>query len=292
MEADTGSEQVGTSGAEEATGGGHAAGWYPDPLERSEQRYYDGSVWTAHIIVKGEQVVDPLGIDKKATAAKLTEGLGDHLISGSNATKFTNTAARWEGTGHLFTEPVLIVEQHAKMLDTSTSYDIKHPDGQVLGSVRQVGQSQAKGLVSAFTSFDKYMSHSLEILDAGGAVMLKVNRPAKMVKSKIVVEGPDGVEVGRIIQKNVIGKVRFGLEAGGAELGTIQGKNWRDWNFHILDHTGTEVGRITKSFEGLAKAFLGADNYVVEMYRPLEDPLRQLVIAAGVSVDTALHQDD
>ena len=44
--------------------------------------------------------------------------------------------------------------------------------------------------------------------------------------------------------------------------------------------------------EGLSKAFLGADNWVIEMYRPLEDPLRQLVVAAGVAVDTALHHEN
>jgi hypothetical protein len=42
----------------------------------------------------------------------------------------------------------------------------------------------------------------------------------------------------------------------------------------------------------LAKAvFTTADNYVVEIARPLEDPLRSLVVAAALSVDTALKQD-
>jgi hypothetical protein len=42
----------------------------------------------------------------------------------------------------------------------------------------------------------------------------------------------------------------------------------------------------------LAKTvFTTADNYVVQIHRPLEEPLRSLVIAAGLAVDTALKQD-
>jgi hypothetical protein len=53
------------------------------------------------------------------------------------------------------------------------------------------------------------------------------------------------------------------------------------------------VARITKTFAGLVQAaFTTADNYVVQIHRPLEEPLRSLVVAAALSVDTALKQDD
>ena len=65
------------------------------------------------------------------------------------------------------------------------------------------------------------------------------------------------------------------------------------WNWNIQDATGAEIARITKTFVGLAKAmFTTADNYVVQIHRPLEEPLRSLVVAAAVSVDTALKQDN
>ena len=38
--------------------------------------------------------------------------------------------------------------------------------------------------------------------------------------------------------------------------------------------------------------FTQADNFVVQIHRPLEDPLRGLVIAAALCIDTALKQDD
>lgn len=37
--------------------------------------------------------------------------------------------------------------------------------------------------------------------------------------------------------------------------------------------------------------FAKADSYVVERHRPLQEPLRSLVVAAALAIDTALKQD-
>ena len=59
------------------------------------------------------------------------------------------------------------------------------------------------------------------------------------------------------------------------------------------DHSGTEVARITKTWEGLAQTlFTTADNFVVQIHRPMEEPLRSLVVASSLAVDTALKQDN
>jgi scramblase len=98
--------------------------------------------------------------------------------------------------------------------------------------------------------------------------------------------------VGRIVQANMVGKIRFGIEADGKRVGGIQGENWRAWNFSITDESGAEVGRITKTWEGLARTmFTTADHYVVQIHKELHDPLRSLVVASALCVDTALKQD-
>ncbi|SBW29090.1 hypothetical protein FDG2_6423 [Candidatus Protofrankia californiensis] len=49
---------------------------------------------------------------------------------------------------------------------------------------------------------------------------------------------------------------------------------------------------MTKTWEGLARTlFTTADNYVVQIHRPLTDPLRSLVVASALTIDTALKQD-
>ena len=123
--------------------------------------------------------------------------------------------------------------------------------------------------------------------------MIIITRPAKVFKSRFQIERGDGQPIGEITQENVFGKIRFGLSSGGHAVGSLNAENWRAWNFSIRDHTDTEVARITKTWEGFAKAmFTTADNYVVTIHRPLEDPLRSLVVAAALSIDTALKQDN
>ena len=136
------------------------------------------------------------------------------------------------------------------------------------------------------------MTHKLQVVDMSGNVMLAVTRPAKVFKSRVLVNDGLGREVGQVVQQNMVGKIRFSLEAGGRAVGSINAENWRAWNFSIRDETDTEVARITKTWEGLAKTmFTTADNYVVQIHRPLEEPLRSLVVASALSVDTALKQD-
>jgi uncharacterized protein YxjI len=222
------------------------------------------------------------GIFKQDTA----EGIRQQVQQKAGAT------AAFAGGGSLFTEPILVVNQKAKFIEVNNEYAIYDQHGRQLGAVREVGQSAAKQVMRALTRVDQYMTHRLQLVDTAGNVQLNLVRPAKFMKSKIIVTDGADREIGTIVQQNAIGKIRFGLDAGGHTYGAIKAQNWRQWNFCIEDHTGTEVGRITKTWEGLGKAmFTTADNYVIHIHRPLEDPLRALVVASAVSVDTALKQD-
>jgi uncharacterized protein YxjI len=192
----------------------------------------------------------------------------------------------------LFTEPVLVVNQKAKLIELENEYTVFDQTGNQIGAVAEVGQSAAKKMARIVTSLDQFMTHRYEIRDQHQQPQLVLVRPRKLVKSKFVLERPDGSPVGEIEQKNVFGKIRFRLLVGGREVGSLNAENWRAWNFNVQDAAGEEVARITKTWEGLAKTvFTTADNYVVQVHRPLEDPLRSLVVAAALCVDTALKQD-
>ena len=264
------------------------AGWYADPLGRHQLRYYDGAQWTEHVSSNGQTSIDPpVGQGHVPTVDRAPEKVQrDVQRAGQGG------VAAFQGGGSIFNEPVLVVNQKAKLIEINNEYAIYDQNARQLAAVREVGQSQLKKAARFLTSLDQYMTHQLQIVDMNGNVLLGLTRPAKMIKSRVVVTDPAGNEVGQIVQQNAIGKIRFGLESGGSTYGMIQGENWRAWNFRIDDHTGTEVARITKTWEGLAKTmFTTADNYVVHMHRPLEDPLRLLVVASALSVDTALKQD-
>ncbi|MDQ3946966.1 MAG: DUF2510 domain-containing protein [Actinomycetota bacterium] len=263
------------------------ANWYPDPSGRHELRYWDGERWTEHVADHGRQSTDA------------GSGAPSHVPTVDRPTeKVVRDVARAgaegaaPGGGSIFTEPVLVVNQKAKLIEINNEYAVYDGAGRQIGAVRQVGQSTAKKILRVIGDVDQFLTHKLQLVDMAGNVLLAITRPAKIMKSRVIVNDGMGREVGNIVQQNMIGRINFSLEAGGATVGSINAENWRAWNFSIRDHTGSEVARITKTWEGLAKTmFTTADNYVVQIHRPLEDPLSSLVVAAAVSVDTALKQD-
>ncbi len=260
--------------------------WYPDPFGRHEHRYFDGSRWTEHVADHGRQSTDPPGGESKVpTVDRATEKVKRDVAK-------ARADGAGTGGGTLFTEPVLVVNQKAKLIELNNEYAIYDQNGTQIGAVRQVGQSTAKKVMRVLTSLDQFMTHKLQIVDAEGNPVLALTRPTKVFRSRVVVEGADGRPIGEIVQENMVGKIHFALQAGERKVGSINAENWRAWNFNIQDDAGEEVARITKTWEGLAKTmFTTADNYVVQIHRPLEEPLRSLVIAAALGVDTALKQD-
>jgi uncharacterized protein YxjI len=275
---------------QQATGTGpaqqHAPGWYPDPFGRHETRWWDGNQWTEHVASHGRQTTDaPVGGGHVPTVNRDTSKVQRDV-------QRAGAAPSGGGGGTLFSEPILVVNQKAKLIEVNNEYAIYDQSGRQLGAVRQVGQSMAKKIIRVVSSYDQFMTHKFQVVDTQGNVVMALTRPAKLLKSRIIVQDGMGNEIGQIVQQNAIGKIRFGLESGGNQWGSINAENWRAWNFNIQDHSGNEIARITKTWEGLAKTmFTTADNYVVQIHRPLEDPLRSLVVAAALGIDTALKQD-
>ncbi len=268
-----------------------APGWYADPYGRHEARYFDGTGWTEHVASHGRPGVDP-PVAASSAAAVPTVQRDPEKIRGDVYQAGQAGFAAFDGGGSLFSEPVLVVNQKAKFIEVSNEYAIFDQHAQQIGAVRQVGQSTLKRAARLLSSMDQYLTHTLQLVDMQGTPQLTLTRPAKLIKSRIVVTDPAGAEIGQIVQQNVFGRIRFGLHADGQQIGSINGENWIAWNWNITDHAGVEVARITKTWEGALKTmFTTADNYVVQIHRPLQPPLLPLVVAAAVSVDTALKQD-
>lgn len=260
-------------------------GWYADPAAVHDLRWWDGTTWTDAVVKTGVQSTSPL-----------PNGRSVQVSQASNVQRQVQERAGVApvagGGGTIFSEAVLVVNQKAKLIELTNEYAVYDQHGRQLGSVVQVGQSGLKKVARFVSSVDQLMTHKLEVRDAQGTPQMLLTRPAKLMKSRVVVERPGYGEIGRLVQENVFGKIRFGLHSGGRSVGSLNAQNWRAWDFQILDETGTEVARIKKTFEGVAKTlFTTADNYVVTIHRQLADPLLSLVVAAALTVDTALKQD-
>ncbi len=187
----------------------------------------------------------------------------------------------------------LVFRQAAKLIELNIDFAILDEEGNEVGRIRQEGQSQLKKLARLVSSLDQFMTHTLAVYDRAGVKVLEMTRPRKLLKSSVLVRDGGGAEVGRIVQENVVGKIHFALQdAAGSRIGAIRAENWRAWNFSLQDASGAEVGRITKTWEGLARAlFTTADHYVLEVSPSVGGPLRQLLLASAAGIDLALKQD-
>ncbi|MFH8933175.1 phospholipid scramblase-related protein [Streptomyces griseosporeus] len=280
------------------------AGWYPDPHGAPQTlRYWDGAQWTQHTSpdqqaaapaqqAPAQQAVPVQQAHQPAQAPHIPHQAGPDQRVQRQVQQQAGVAGGAAGGGTLFSEPVLVVNQKAKLIELTNEYKVMDQNGNQLGAVVQVGQSWFRKIVRFLYSIDQFMKIRLEIRDAYGQPVLLLTRPGKIFKSRVIVERPDGTPVGEIVQQNVFGKINFAMNVNGQQVGAIKAENWRAWNFAIVDHAGNEVARITKTWEGLAKTmFTTADNYVLQIHYQLPEPLLSLVVATALTVDTALKQD-
>ncbi|MBP2366418.1 LURP-one-related/scramblase family protein [Pseudonocardia parietis] len=192
----------------------------------------------------------------------------------------------------LFTESELVVGQRDKLVEVVNEYDVHDRDGTLLGTAVQVGQSRFARAVRVLGKADHFKAVELEVRDAAGTPVLRLTRPAKIVRSRVLVRRSDGTDVGEIRQDSTFGRARFSLLVGGQRIGVLTAKDWWARDFTITDHDGAEIARIVQTWEGLTKAvFSTADSYVVRIHRPQADPLASMIVASALTVDTALKQD-
>ncbi|MCW2759580.1 MAG: hypothetical protein JWO46_3326 [Nocardioidaceae bacterium] len=249
-------------------------GWHPDPFGRHGERFYDGNRWTPYVKDGDQHATDePIGAMAQVPVAP-----------GAMARR------------SLFTEPVLVVRQRAKLVELVDEYDVLDAAGQPVGSVREVGQGAGRKTLRALTTFDTLLTHRLEVRDADGSLALALTRraPNGRRNGTVVVNDGMGAEVGRFEQQWRLGKTRFGLQRGdGTPLGYLSAESWWDWNFRVTDLADREVATITKSWRGLAvELFTTADAYVVRVVEQVPEPLRTLTVAAALAVDLVRKQAD
>ena len=259
-----------------------APGWYPDAQNPRLHRWWNGQAWTPNTRPSHDAEAIELDIERAHDPSRI-----QNQVARATGGRQTGT-----GGGTLFTEPVLVVNQRAKLIEMANEFGVFDQHGTRIGGVVEVGQSTLRKAIRLLTKYDQFLSHRFEVRDANHNTILKITRPAKVFKSRFLVTRADDSPIGEIVQENVFGKIRFGFVVDGRSVGGIFAENWRAWNFSIRDHAGTEVARVTKTWGGFLKAaFTTADNYVVEIPNPLPDPLASMVVAAALTIDTALKQD-
>src|SRR5262249_5452822 len=149
-------------------------GWYPDPAGRHEYRYWDGSLWTDDVSSHGRQSTDAL--HGKQPKIPTVNRATDKVVRDVDRSGLGTGAT---GGGTCSPEPVLVVNQKAKLIEVNNEYAVYDQQATQIGAVREVGQNKAKKAVRMLTSLDQFFTHKLQVVDKDGMVRLQLTRPAK-----------------------------------------------------------------------------------------------------------------
>lgn len=130
-------------------------GWYPDQADQRYVRWWDGRQWTQHVQPARRPAQQhpqqyapqyPAAQHNNASAIELAMGgTGDAAaVQHQVQQRAASPGAVAGGGGTLFTEPVLVINQRAKLIEVANEYAVYDQHGRQLGSVMQVGQSGAQ----------------------------------------------------------------------------------------------------------------------------------------------------
>jgi len=252
-------------------------GWYADPVGAHDLRWWDGGRWTDAVVKDAVQGTSPLP-DGRAPV-QVTGVQGAQPRAGRQGAGTVQAA----GGGTLFTEPVLVVEPGPGLVGPTGGHAVRDAAGRPLGSVVEVRRGGPLGTAARLLRrVDQLLTHRIEVRDEQGVPQLLLVRPAAFARSRVVVERPGLGEIGQLVQQDSSGRVRYALHSGGRQVGTLdtqEGQDGQTRDVAVCDEGGVEVARIREGVEGTR---------VVQVHRPLQDPLLSLVVAGALTVGTAL----
>ena len=116
-------------------------GWHPDPFGRHELRWWDGNQWTEHVSTQGVAQLDP----PRPQAVVPHSGHSAEAIQRQVDVQ-AGAQAAWEGSGHVFDEPILVVNQKMKIFELENEYGIFDRHGRHLGGVERARQARIEDL--------------------------------------------------------------------------------------------------------------------------------------------------
>ena len=117
------------------------AGWYPDPHGAPQTlRYWDGSQWTEHTNNQAQQGQQAPAAQQAIPQQQFPQQQAPDARVQRQVQQQAGVVAGGPGGGTLFTEPVLVVNQKAKLIEVTNEYKVMDQHGREIGSVTEIGQ--------------------------------------------------------------------------------------------------------------------------------------------------------
>lgn len=150
----------------------------------------------------------------------------------------------------------------------------------LLATARYLPEDQVAALLRSYR-LRPWTAAALQIVDAEGRDQFTVVFPGMRARAVMFIRDRDGQHVGEAVKTKGPIKARYELRHGDQTVGVIQVLDWRERGVRIEDRAGAELASIRTIDDG----------YSLRVHRPMEEPLRSLVIASTVALQAAIGDE-
>ena len=192
----------------------------------------------------------------------------------------------------LFDRKTYVVKERVALMKLVGAYDLLDPQtGQSIG----VALEEPPGIVKYLRLLvnNKWLPTTVNVYEREGAPpVLTIHRGVALFRPRVHVHA-GGHDIGFFQAKVLsIGPSFRIFDAQENEIGLVKG-DWKGWNFQLLSPSGAVLGRVAKKWAGLAKElFTTADTYVIDLADTSRPDVAQLLLAAGLAIDTVFKEKD
>ena len=266
--------------------------------ERIEKARRSGKAWQEREMQLGADAAEGLAAGDTEAAKALGGKMISDAFTGQDAGDILGDPAFAVSSQSILDQSVLVVAQDAQFISLNDKYECGLPDGTTLGMGEQTNQGVARKALRFVSNLDSKMKSVIEVTQDGERVF-EMERKGSIGKNTMVIRDAGGSEVGEVKQTKR-GSVRasFELRAGDKTLATMQtGRLRAGQGYDITTPDGELVAWVRRLHVGVlgnigARYKSSPDHYVLRLARRLEDPLRTLIVATPMSVDSAINQRD
>lgn len=167
----------------------------------------------------------------------------------------------------------LVMQQTSAFL--SNDFAITDLAGNRIGGVATEGDMGSRLLLG---------SRSLQVLDADGSPVVRVQDPVDIGRDRYELFDPQGISVARLMKRLAFMSTRVDVSvADGTQL-SLEGTPFT-FEFTFVAANGESVAHVTRNWAGLDRAILGHSRYVVDIRPDAPAVVRAAIIGSCVALD-------
>lgn len=193
----------------------------------------------------------------------------------------------------MFDRKSFFIREHVGMLKLTDTFDILDPETQeLIGVAKEEPGTLAKILRLLISK--QFLPTTINFYEGddsqGSAPVMSMHKGVTFLRAKCTITDEQGRLIGTLVRKlfSLGGAFRV-FDPEGNEFALVKG-DWKGWNFKFLVD-GEEIGSVTKKWSGLGKElFTSADNYMIDITGDTEPGDCELLLAAGIAIDTVFKE--